>query len=111
MQFNSFFIDKSKTAQKGTICGDKFNDQSANDICREIGFRGAKNWTSGVVQSNYSAILSDVECEENSSSLEECSYNDEPLFSCNEGHAVHLSCISNNGINIQHAHDELNFKS
>ena len=92
------------TAQKGTICGEKFSDKSANVVCRELGFRGAENWTSAVnwpgIQKNYSTILFDVECGGNDFTFEECFYKNETPSNCSEGQAVHLFCTSNNGMCI-----------
>ena len=94
-----------KTAQKGTICGDKFSDQSANVICRELGFRGAENWTSGEqywpsIRNNYEPILFDVDCGRSSFTFGECSYKNESSTNCSKGQALHLSCSSNNGMGM-----------
>ena len=101
--FSSRYKSNDETAQKGTICGDKFSDQSANVICRELGFRGAEHWTAGFhwpgIQKTSITILFDVECGGNDLTFRECSYKNESSKNCSksEEQALHLSCTSNNG--------------
>ncbi|XP_063691323.1 basement membrane-specific heparan sulfate proteoglycan core protein-like [Bolinopsis microptera] len=49
----------------GTVCDDYFTKDSADAICREMGYFGRMSWTSGNkwgIQSNYDITLDDVSC-------------------------------------------------
>ena len=75
----------------GTSCDDSFSDNSADAICREMGYIGQMSWTSGSkwkIQSNYHITLDDVSCS--SGEWSSCSFS----LSHNCGHSedVFLQC-------------------
>ena len=82
----------------GTVCNDGFSDDSANAICREMGYSGSTKWDSGGPHyeafKNYTRVfditLDEVRCNNNDWSS--CSY----LTSHNCGHSedVFLACTS-----------------
>ena len=76
----------------GTVCDDGFSDNSADAICREMGFTGSRGWRRGYIWRSYQAsleiTLDDVECT--SGDWSSCTYN----FRENCGHHedVFLEC-------------------
>ena len=49
----------------GTVCDDNFSNNSAEAICRLLGFSGHFSWSSGSkweIQSSYEIKLSDIRC-------------------------------------------------
>ena len=76
----------------GTVCDDSFSDNSADAICREMGFTGSRSWRRGYIWKSYQATLEitldDVECA--SGDWSSCTYN----FRDNCGHHedVFLEC-------------------
>ena len=82
------------------VCGQNFNDKSANLICQEMGYKGAENWTIGQnwnVQNYYETILSEVVCGEDNDTFRECVYKTLDSSDCSHHQDVFLSCISNKG--------------
>ena len=75
-----------------TVCDDDFSDNSADAICRQMGYPGATRWrvTYDVhtVQSNLPIGLDDVSCS--SDSWESCSYHTD--HNCEHYEDVHLTC-------------------
>ena len=78
----------------GTICDDRFDDNSAAAICREMNFTGSRNWSSGSrwdIQSSYDITLDEVECpteEWDSCSFmtsHDCSHSEDVFLSCDSG--------------------------
>ena len=59
--------DKSLITCLGTVCDDGFDDNSADAICRELGYSfGHLDWTYGSkwsIQNNFEITLDDVSCE------------------------------------------------
>ena len=75
----------------GTSCDDSFSDNSADAICREMGYIGQMSWLSGSkwdIQSNYDITLDNVYCS--SGEWSSCSFS----FHDNCGHSedVFLQC-------------------
>jgi len=74
-----------------TVCDDGFSDNSANAICREMGYSRARSWRSGyfyVIQPNYDIGLDDVVCS--SDSWDSCTYTSS--HNCGHDEDVHLVC-------------------
>ena len=62
----------------GAVCHDRFNENSANAICKELGYSRSLNWTSGYhynlnFQFGFNITLDDVECDGDDWGL--CSYS------------------------------------
>ena len=76
----------------GTVCDDSFSDNSADAICREMGFHAALSWRNGYfynVQQTARAIrLDNVACSSNVWAA--CSYSE--THNCNHHEDVHISC-------------------
>ena len=76
----------------GTVCDDSFSDNSANAICKYMGFAGKTMWTYGenfAMQSDYEITLDDVACT--NTEWESCSFNSE-RHNCEHDEDVFLSC-------------------
>ena len=74
-----------------TVCDDAFNDDSADAICREMGYPGATSWRYGEflsIQSVLAVGLDNVVCT--SDSWESCSYITD--HNCGHDEDVHLTC-------------------
>ena len=75
----------------GTSCDDSFSDNSADAICREMGYIGQMSWSSGSkweIQSNYDITLDDVSCSSGEWSSCSFSFND----NCGHSEDVFLQC-------------------
>ena len=75
----------------GTVCGDNFDDNSADAVCREMGHSGHAEWTSGSyfpIQSDLEIKLDEVRCS--SSEWDSCTFT----FShdCDHNNDVFLEC-------------------
>ena len=75
----------------GTVCGDSFNTNSANAICRKMGYPGYWRWTSGdkwSIQSTLQITLVDVRCSRglwsfcSFASTNNCGHNDDVFLQC-----------------------------
>ncbi|KAL5272728.1 hypothetical protein ACHWQZ_G000802 [Mnemiopsis leidyi] len=80
--------------EEGTVCDDKFNNHSANAICKELSFPKALSWRSGLVfgemQYARNIKLDDVECKNNQWSS--CNYT--RSTNCVHKEDVLLTCIA-----------------
>ena len=75
----------------GTVCDDNFDENSAEAICRQMGYSGILSWTSGTyydIQQDLEINLDDIECTDNSWSS--CIYSE--TNNCGHGEDVFLSC-------------------
>ena len=76
----------------GTVCDDGFSDNSADAICRQMGYYlGATEWDNGNFynfQSSLNITLDDVVCS--SGSWDSCSYSTDE--NCGHSEDVHLAC-------------------
>ena len=77
-----------------TVCDDSFSDNSADAICREMGYAfGASEWVNGqfydILQSNLAIGLDDVICS--SDSWDSCEFI--TSHNCAHDEDVHLACI------------------
>ena len=77
----------------GTVCDDSFTVNSANAICRKMGYYGYTSWTSGSkwgIQSNRDINLDDVACDNgywNSCSFStshNCGHNEDVFLNCED---------------------------
>ncbi|KAL5253600.1 hypothetical protein ACHWQZ_G013415 [Mnemiopsis leidyi] len=77
----------------GTVCDDSFSEDSANAICREMGYSGSSAWESGMFfsdeQSNRRITLDNVACSDND--WDSCSYTSS--HNCGHSEDVFLTCI------------------
>ena len=80
----------------GTVCGDQFSDNSADAICKDMGYFGAKgwriertNWSLGNSKVDYHIALDDVNCTEGD--WKSCSYT--TSHDCEHGQVIYLSCM------------------
>ena len=82
----------------GTVCSDGFSENSADAICREMGYHAATSWRNGLVhgslQSSRDIALNQVNCSSNDWSLcstsstigdEEQNHEKDILLSCEYG--------------------------
>ena len=78
-------------ADGGTVCDDDFSDNSADAICRKMGYDGHMQWRNGHVfdiQSSYEIKLDDVKCSAGDwtsctySSSHNCNHNEDVLLQC-----------------------------
>ena len=75
----------------GTVCDDGFSDNSAEAICRQMGFMGKLSWTYGAkwdIQASKEITLDDVACTTDEWSS--CTYSLEP--NCGHGEDIFLQC-------------------
>ena len=76
----------------GTVCDDSFSDNSADAICRELGFTGKWSWSYGNLwssfQENLEITLDDVVCS--SGELSSCTFRFE--HDCYHWEDVFLKC-------------------
>ena len=76
----------------GTVCDDSFSDNSADAICREMGFIGRYSWRSGELwnsfQTNVDITLDEVSCS--SGEWNSCTYSFE--HNCHHREDVFLKC-------------------
>jgi hypothetical protein len=75
----------------GTVCDDKFNNNSADAVCREMGYFGKMSWESGSkwgIQSRYDILLDDVNCTADEWSS--CTF--QFIHDCSHGEDVFLQC-------------------
>ena len=76
----------------GTVCNDSFTIESANVVCREIGFPGARRVESfgpGTGQ----IWLDDVQCIGTEISIEECSHSEFGVHNCLHSNDVGVICL------------------
>ena len=76
---------------KGTVCNDYFSSNSANAICRRMGYSGQISWTSGDkwnMQDDLPIAMDDVSC--NSGEWSSCSYS--WSHNCDHSKDVFLQC-------------------
>ena len=80
----------------GTVCDDSFSENSANAICREMGYSGSSEWVSGSqysfgeVQTSLDIILDDVRCSNDD--WDSCTYSFS--HSCGHSEDVFLACTA-----------------
>ena len=80
----------------GTVCDDSFSENSANAICREMGYIGAFNWVSGGeyslgrTQDSLDITLDDVSC--GGDDWDSCSYS--TVDNCGHSEDVFLTCLN-----------------
>ena len=78
----------------GTVCDDNFSDNSADSICREMGYPEASGWESKIVfseeQFDREIKLYDVHCKYNELHL--CTYSTSITYACDHTRDVILSC-------------------
>ena len=75
----------------GTVCDDSFSDNSADAICRGMGYIGQMSWTSGekwAIQSSLDITLDDVACT--SGEWSSCTFSVE--HNCLHSEDVFLQC-------------------
>ena len=75
----------------GTVCDDSFSDNSAEAICRKMGFMGIMSWSFGEkfrMQNEKEITLTDVECTTNEWSSCTFNYN----HNCGHGEDLFLQC-------------------
>ena len=75
----------------GTVCGDLFSDNSADAICRDMGFFWAESWRIGdpsLSKTEYHIALDDVKCS--AGNWSSCSYT--TSHDCPHGQVIYLSC-------------------
>ena len=81
----------------GTVCDDNFSENSADAICREMGYLRALSWVSrssysyGTSQTSLDINLDDVRCKNNDwdsctySTSHDCVHNEDVFLTCAEG--------------------------
>ena len=76
----------------GTVCGDQFSDNSADAICKDMGYAGAQSWRLSwpYKNSEYHIALDDVNCSEGN--WKSCAYT--TSHDCIHSKDVYLSCKS-----------------
>ena len=77
--------------KSGTVCDNLFDDNSAEAICRLLGYSGHSSWSSGFkweIQNNYSINMSDVQCS--SGGWNSCTYTTNN--SCEHSRDIFLDC-------------------
>ena len=75
------------------MCNDGFDDNSADAICRVLGYKRRSNWTSGQkweIQSVFDIHMDYVKCVRGDWSS--CTYSESPLFWCDHSDDVFLVC-------------------
>ena len=78
------------------MCDDSFSDNSANAICREMGYSGSSDWVSGSSysygsrQTSLDINLDDVSCSGND--WDSCSHT--RYHNCGHSEDVFLTCIA-----------------
>jgi len=86
----------------GTVCDDGFDSNSADAICRKMGYLGHTEWTSGdklSIQSTLQITLDDVLCS--SGEWSSCSFKS--TNDCGHSEDVFLQC-DGIGINSEFSH-------
>ena len=84
----------------GTVCDDYFDDNSANAICREMGYSRSISWRSGSElshgerQDSLDINLDDVKCTDGD--WKTCSYS--TSHNCGHSEDVFLSCQSGKNV-------------
>ena len=77
----------------GTVCDDNFSTNSANAICRELGFSAAAQWRSGVnwgsIQTSKPVHLDNVVCSEGGS-MSSCTFSE--ISNCFHEKDIFLTC-------------------
>ena len=77
------------------MCDDSFSDNSANAICREMGYSGSSGWVSGssysygTRQTSLDINLDDVSCS--TGYWNSCSYS--TSHNCGHSEDVFLTCV------------------
>ena len=78
------------------MCDDSFSDNSANAICRKMGYSGSSSWVSGssysygTNQTNLDINLDGVRC--NDDDWDSCTYS--TSHNCGHSEDVFLTCVS-----------------
>ena len=85
----------------GTVCDDEFSDNSADAICREMGFEQSTSWRKfgsvWDIQEKVHITLDNVNCPEGGS-WSSCSYSESN--NCEHDEDVYLSCQGENNHKI-----------
>ena len=74
-----------------TVCNNLFDDNSAEAICRLLGYSSQSSWSSGSkweIQNNYSINMSDIQCS--SGNWSSCTYTTNT--SCEHREDIFLAC-------------------
>ena len=89
----------------GTVCESSsyyssyFDDNSAEAICRHLGYSGYSSWSSGSkweIQNNYSINMSDVQCS--TGDWSSCTFSTRYLHSyCDHSEDIFLTCTGKLG--------------
>ena len=78
------------------MCDDSFSENSANAICREMGYSGSSDWVSGSTYSyEESQVVLDINLDDVSCSNDDwdsCSYS--TSHNCGHSEDVFLTCVS-----------------
>ena len=79
----------------GTVCDDYFTDNSADAICRKMGYTERMSWRSGnlwsLFQANFEITLDDVSCS--GGEWRSCTFNF--VDNCNHNEDIFLACDDN----------------
>ena len=81
----------------GTVCDDFFNDNSADAVCRDMGYVGSNSWNSysniiWSIQADYDIKLFNFKCD-GSGQLASCTYSTKYRL-CSHIEDVFLSCYN-----------------
>ncbi|XP_066024208.1 deleted in malignant brain tumors 1 protein isoform X2 [Pocillopora verrucosa] len=78
----------------GTICGDSWDLQDADVVCRQLGFNGASSAPADAVfgQGTGPIWLDDVNCEGNETSITQCNYGGWGVHNCGYGKNAGVVC-------------------
>ena len=88
--------------KRGTVCDDKFTDDAANSICRDMGFGTADKWSSGLkhdIQNSYTIKMDDVTCPKGGRTWSSCTFKTDE--DCEHSEDVHITCIATEWKSIQ----------
>ena len=78
----------------GTICGDSWDLQDADVVCRQLGFNGASSAPADAVfgQGTGPIWLDDVNCEGNETSITQCNHGGWGVHNCGYGKNAGVVC-------------------
>ena len=82
----------------GTVCDDRWDDENAQVVCRQLGFSGGEARTHAHFGPGYGTIwLDNVECTGDEDTLDQCPHAGLGIHNCGHGEDAGVNCNYKDG--------------